>query len=223
MGFSESLDALKAMDTTGEHIEQIIAHVDSLKAESISHRKKYSDEATKFSAFSQKLSEAGLDTNADIVEQITALKGAGKQTTDEASRKIAAVEKQLAEMRAEKEALAQKALRKAAEASFTSAISENFYNGNVMLRALLADGVIGIDADDKPFVKIGEEYLEPNAGIAKLRELPEFRDGAKNRQAAGAGTRDGGTNGGKTMSLENFEKLSAKARAAFMADGGKIS
>ena len=196
MGFSESIDALKAIDGMDDHIGAILGHVESLKQESIGHRKKASDIEGKYNPLVKTLTDSGLNFDTDISEQIASLKGGKEKATDEASRKIASFERQLQEIKTEKEALTIKAKRKTAEASFSASLAENFYNGNVMLKALLADGVLGVDDDDKPFVKIGEEIFDPATGITKLREHPDYKDGAKNKQNAGGGSTDSG--GGKT-------------------------
>jgi hypothetical protein len=82
-----------------------------------------------------------------------------------------------------------------------------------MLKALLSDGIIGVDEDDKPFVKIGDDIFDPVSGIAKLREHPDYKDGAKNKQNAGSGS--AGSKG-------NPEPISArKEKLDFIAERNK--
>lgn len=212
MGFSESIEALKAIDGMDDHIGAILGHVESLKQESIGHRKKATDIEGKYNPLVKTLTDSGLNFDTDISEQIASLKGGKEKATDEATRKIASFERQLAEMKSEKEALTLKAKRKTAEASFSSSLAENFYNGGVMLKALLADGILGVDEDDKPYVKIGEEIFDPVIGIAKLREHPEYKDGAKNKQNAGSGS----TPSSGTSTATDREKM-----LAFIAERNK--
>jgi len=218
MGFSESIEALKAVEGLDDHIGAILGHVESLKNESIGHRKKASDFEGKYNPLVRTLTEHGLNLETDLSEQIAGLKGKAG-TTDEATRKIASVERQLAEMKAEKDALTIKAKRKTAEASFSSSLADNFYNGGVMLKALLSDGIIGVDEDDKPFVKIGDDTFDPVSGIAKLREHPDYKDGAKNRQNSGAGSSSHGGSNKKIITQDAFSKLSAREQAKWFADG----
>lgn len=215
MGFSESIEFLKGIEGAGEHVEAILAHETTLKNESIGHRKKageYAPTVEKYASLSKALADSGLDLTTDIAEQIASLKGGVSKATDEATRKLSSLEKQIAEIKQEKEQAVIKSKRKSAEAKLLPTLADNFYNSGSMFKALLADGLIDFEDEDNPKIKIGDSSFEISDGIAKLRDHADFKDGAKNIQKAGTGT-SGSNTGSKATDRED--------KMAFIKSRGK--
>ncbi len=191
MGFSESIAFLKGVDGASEHVEAILAHESNLKNESISHRKKageYAPLAEKLSSLTKTLADSGFNLDSDIAEQIAAIKGGTAKVSDEASRKLSNLEKEIAGIKAEKEQAVQKAKRKSAEAKLLPGLNEHFYNAGSMFKALLSDGMVDFEDEDNPRIKIGESVFDISEGLSKLKEHSDFKDGVKNIQAAGGGS-----------------------------------
>jgi hypothetical protein len=188
MDFSSAIEAVKGNENLADAVGAILAHVDSLKKESIGHRQKASEIEGKHSPLLKILSDNGLDTANDIGEQLAALRKAPATIADDSTKKLSALEKRLADFESANKSLSEKAKRKTIEATFMSTFNENFYNAGATMRDAVANGILGVDEDDKPFVKIGDETFDPATGIIKLREHPEYKDGAKNRQNAGGGS-----------------------------------
>jgi vacuolar-type H+-ATPase subunit I/STV1 len=211
MDFKEALAAVKAGTGTEEHfaaIEKLYYDASSAVNGQKTRADNFAAIAEKYSSVEKALVDFGIDTKVDISEQLKKMKAPGTSQNDEMTRTMNQLREKLDMIEREKKETDEALSREAAKNHFSATFNDSkFVGGDAHLKLLMYEGVIGVDKDRKPFVKIDDTFLPADdSAIEKILEkYPSIKSSRKTQQNPGGGTNNNG-GGSNTSSKEDFIK-----------------
>jgi len=223
-------DVLKKLNEEEKTV--VNSAIEAEKTRGIDESRKKGQSVTKFMTELNRLKDvirnAGLDPEADVEEQIVALKdGLKEKPKSDLERQVLTLSKQvkiLTDGMAEKTKEAETEKGKYRNTKLTqvlgTSLGEKIHASDFVIKGLIRDGKVKLDENENPVWVDGENEIEFGKGVETF--LKQNNGIVKTTQTPGAGSTPGNGKSAKTMARAEFDNLAPANKMAFMKDGGQL-
>jgi len=230
MSPEEFKKALEALENGSELIEYHTTAVLSEKNRGIEESRKGNKENQNLRKFKTALESLGYDGESDLQEFVDTLTATVEGKTTQGNTELSELQKKISkltrdfessqgELKTEREqraSLQQQNKIKTIEAKLSPKLNEEFYGGQFMIKALLADGIVDLDDSGEVLFKQGDKTMKLDDGIRWLSET--HADARRNKQAPGANSTANTQTNRPKYSTEQLKNMSPAEIAADIAN-----